>query len=197
MARLFFIRAKQLAMFDDDEDESIKQALINIDFALRFRLSKKYLLAKSALLARSGQMDKAIQLLSILLGDDDYQFENKEQLRRFLRFNSHCYDVKMCSPDWIRIFINDDEEDNENESNFYVDHRCTLTSRPGQGRYFVANEMINNDELIFREHPYSTVMFPESSLLHCQHCFRLVRNTFFPCINCTEVIYCSAKCNVV
>ncbi|KAH7640981.1 hypothetical protein HUG17_8450 [Dermatophagoides farinae] len=196
MARLFFIRAKQLALFSDDgnDEESLKQALINIDFALRFRLSKTYLLAKVYLLAKIGNMEKALQLFSILVRNYP-MIENKNQFKRFLRTKSHNYYDDNLHQDLIETFTNDDDKYfSSYDDNIDIDLRCSLTNRHGQGRFFMANETMENDELIFRERPFSIAMFPEASLIRCQQCFRLISNTFYPCLNCTEIVYCSTEC---
>uniref|UniRef100_A0A6P6XLQ5 Uncharacterized protein LOC113789125 n=1 Tax=Dermatophagoides pteronyssinus TaxID=6956 RepID=A0A6P6XLQ5_DERPT len=225
MARLFFVRSKQLAIcgVDDSSDssddsneiksfekESIRQALINIDYALRFYLSKQYLLTKIYLLMKLGNEKRSEKLLKILI--ENYEIKSDDEFRKFLQTK---YDNRspICKPEYLsRMFIDSNDSNDSNDDHMdqnsrkeknhqpkqqqtsYLDQRLLLINRSGQGRFFIANESIDKDELILRERPYTIAMFTESSLKRCQNCYRQVTNIFFPCINCNEIIYCSINC---
>uniref|UniRef100_A0A6P6XZ99 SET and MYND domain-containing protein DDB_G0284059-like n=1 Tax=Dermatophagoides pteronyssinus TaxID=6956 RepID=A0A6P6XZ99_DERPT len=174
------------------EKESIRQALINIDYALRFYLSKQYLLTKIYLLMKLGNENRAEKLLKILI--ENYQIKSDDEFRKFLQTK---YDNRspICKPEYLsRMFIDEDSNDSNEQQTSYLDPRLLLINRSGQGRFFIANEPIDKDELILREQPYTLAMFTESSLKRCQNCYRQVTNIFFPCINCNEIIYCSINC---
>ena len=61
------------------------------------------------------------------------------------------------------------------------------------GRYLKALEDIPAGICIISEEPYAAVLLPPWFESRCQHCFVNV-DLLFPCYHCTEVLYCSRKC---
>ena len=61
------------------------------------------------------------------------------------------------------------------------------------GRYLKALEDIPAGICIISEKPYAAVLLPPWFESRCQHCFVNV-DLLFPCYHCTEILYCSRKC---
>ena len=83
------------------------------------------------------------------------------------------------------------------EKNFSFDYRCNffLESTQGEkGRNVVAEETIPENTTIFREKPYSLIILPEQQLHRCHYCAREVKNRFWPCSNCNQMVYCGERC---
>ena len=61
------------------------------------------------------------------------------------------------------------------------------------GRYLKALEDVPAGICIISEKPYAAVLLPPWFESRCQHCFVNI-DLLFPCYHCTEVLYCSQKC---
>lgn len=70
--------------------------------------------------------------------------------------------------------------------------RCHIY--PKKGRGLVAVETIEPGETIIAERPYVKVLLKPFELLYCHFCLRCLSHVRLPCIECTNVFYCSSKC---
>lgn len=191
MGRLFYRRCKQLMW-----NEKYHEALININYALQFWPTKKFLFYKVFFLHKL-QMNtlQAFKLLKYLFGNslEPNDQISSEYLRRII-LEKLSNDVISLDEELMPVIFDDDDNDFVSNDNFKIDHRCLLQEDLIQGRYFVANDDIPSKQIVFRERPYSTVILEESLQLLCQNCFKYVPYTFYPCAACTQVVYCSVKC---
>ncbi|CAG9832959.1 unnamed protein product [Diabrotica balteata] len=67
-----------------------------------------------------------------------------------------------------------------------------IQSTPTQGRHVVAKENIEIGDILAVEKPFCHILASEF-YSHCHECLRLSYN-LLPCSNCTQVFYCSSKC---
>ena len=64
------------------------------------------------------------------------------------------------------------------------------------GRYYVANKKIEKKETLLLERAFSLVFFKDYFHSFCNYCHKML-HTFWPCANCTEVVFCSVKCSIL
>lgn len=189
MGRLFYRRCKQLML-----ERKYYDALININHAIRFWPTKKFLFYK-VLFMHKLQLNtlQAFQLLNYLFNNtlEPSDEIDSEYLRKIILENLNNELINLDDKLMKMIF---DDDDNNLSNNFSIDHRCLLQEDFTQGRYIIANDDIPAEHIVFRERPYSTVLLNDGLQLLCQNCFKYVPNTFYPCGTCTQVVYCSRKC---
>nr|XP_027201716.1 uncharacterized protein LOC113795708 [Dermatophagoides pteronyssinus] len=94
---------------------------------------------------------------------------------------------------------NDDDNGggSKNDSDFFsyrLDERVMIQQSPVVGRHFVALTDIPERRIILEEKPYSIVI--EQDYLHkkCSNCYHELSYKFFPCLYCTEVVFCDHTC---
>lgn len=95
-----------------------------------------------------------------------------------------------------RFFITPDDLTpiDEEYFNYKIDERCSIKHSPVVGRHFIANDDIAEGTIILKENPYSIII--ENDYLHkkCSACYRNLDYKIFPCVNCTELLFCNRTC---
>ena len=93
------------------------------------------------------------------------------------------------------------EEHNENQrkssvsSNFILTKKVRLIRTEDGGRSYQATAHIDEGELIVSDHSQSVTIFDGYRLQYCDYCHHRM-DTFWPCIGCSELSYCSAQCGM-
>lgn len=87
---------------------------------------------------------------------------------------------------------------NESKTLYGVSDKLSMTYDSKTGRGLVANEKLNENELISIQKPYVSVLSPTLYKKNCYNCLIKLSKFgyFFPCRNCTQVRFCSYKCEI-
>ncbi|KAI2808789.1 hypothetical protein BLOT_006737 [Blomia tropicalis] len=101
--------------------------------------------------------------------DDDYETENSTKIKLNLK----------------------------EKHNFDFNYGCHIETDRNKGRKMVVSEnVIEQDALLFNEQPYSVILSVDQLLNRCHNCYRNVSRSFWPCSNCTIVVYCNEQCQI-
>ncbi|KPM06989.1 SET domain-containing protein [Sarcoptes scabiei] len=114
-----------------------------------------------------------------------------EKLRSMIERNL----TDIINPKFKSIPI--EKQKNQIDDNYYnycLDSRCTILQSPVVGRHFIANDVIYENTIILIERPYSIIIENEYLRKKCSNCFKELGFKFFPCLYCTELIFCDRKC---
>lgn len=84
----------------------------------------------------------------------------------------------------------------ENRNLYGVSEKIGLNYDPKTGRGLQANEKLNENELICIQKPFASVLSPNLYMKNCYNCLIKLSKFggFFPCRQCTQVRFCSVKC---
>ena len=79
-----------------------------------------------------------------------------------------------------------------------ISENLSLNYDSKTGRGLIANKKLNENELIAVQKPFVSVLSPNLYKKHCYNCLiKLSKfSHFFPCRQCTQVRYCSYKCEL-
>ena len=91
---------------------------------------------------------------------------------------------------------NEDEEEQEDEDDvpLLMHEGLQIVYTEEKGRFMIASQDIESEQILLSEKPYMSMVFTLYFMDHCNHCTRLVTNSFVPCYNCTEAVFCNEKC---
>ena len=113
----------------------------------------------------------------------DELMKMKENIQQFISKNNDVKETVAAA-----------EQQPNDYFNYRIDHRCLIRQSPVVGRHFIAKYEIPEKTCIYQEKPYSIVI--EQDYLHkkCSTCFKELKYKFFPCLYCTEIVFCDRQC---
>lgn len=162
-------------------------ALADLEHALTIRQSYSCVERKVQILKKLDRCAEAFKYLDDLINSEDFAkfSDGKQDLLKKLRKEFKQYKLE------VRVPLVDQTD---RPYHLKVDNRVLAVNNPAGRMVFRAVDTIPANTEVLCEEVFS--FQPKKTFLatYCNICYKKVENSFWPCDNCNEVVYCSAGC---
>lgn len=167
----------------NDYESSLK----DLDHALEIRLSYTLIERKVDILNRLNRQSEAYRMLANIIQENE-KILSIDKLKQFKKLKKQSR--KFKSP----FGIDDRQSSMDDSLDVTIDRRIKIAKIQCDRYDFQTNAEIAANTEILSEQPMIISFTADFLHDYCHNCHKKVTNTFWPCFNCTEVVFCTKKC---